>query len=628
MAVALLLGVGCGDEPGSIPESPPSAKVDLVEMLREDLAAERHPADGGGTVRLLGTAEETGAQVWEPRSWEFLFEAGPEGIAEGGSLYFQVSPFWGWTTPQAERPERPGYTTVTTDAEGVVLEPATLDRQLLGVRISGRALAAEEQIRIVYGDGEVGAFPDDYAEGRSPFWFAVDGDGDGVRGLLDDTPSVSVRAGPAERLLLTLPSTARPGDSVWLHLAFLDGGGNAGVELTGEVALESELAGPEVVTLDADDRGLLVVELRAPAPGSYAVRAVGPGGLAAESNPLVVGDGPRILWGDLHGHSAISDGTGTPEEYYRYARDVAGLDVTALTDHDHWGMRPLSTAPDLWNEILATGAAFHEPGRFVTLPGYEWTNWIHGHRHVLYFDDPRPEVLSSLDPDYDTPAELWEALAGRSALTFAHHSAGGPVATDWSYPPDPELEPVTEVVSVHGSSEALDSPGVIYSPLVGNFVRDVLDRGYRLGMIGSGDSHDGHPGLVGRLLGQGGLAGIFAEEATREAVLEALRARRVYATSGPRILLRTSVGGKPMGSVLAAAGPPAPLEIEVAAPAPIDRVDVIRSGEPWGSLAGDGRTELLEQVILADLEPGEYLYVRVVLEGGGAAWSSPYFVDP
>ena len=34
----------------------------------------------------------------------------------------------------------------------------------------------------------------------------------------------------------------------------------------------------------------------------------------------------------------------------------------------------------------------------------------------------------------------------------------------------------------------------------------------------------------------------------------------------------------------------------------------------------------LEETV-RDLEPGEYLYVRAVQEDGGAAWSSPFFVD-
>ncbi|MGH9336304.1 MAG: DUF3604 domain-containing protein, partial [Vicinamibacteria bacterium] len=235
-------------------------------------------------------------------------------------------------------------------------------------------------------------------------------------------------------------------------------------------------------------------------------------------------------------------------------------------------------------------------------------------------------VLSSLDPRYETPALLWEALEGRSALTFAHHSAGGPVSTNWDFVPPPELEPVTEVVSVHGSSEAADSPGTIYSPVAGNFVRDVLDRGLRFGFVGSGDSHDGHPGLAHLAAPSGGLAAIFAEERTAASILEALRARRTYATNGARIWLRTWLDEEPMGSIVPASGSESrELRFAVAATAPVDRVDVVRTGAVFLSIPGEGRRELSETVTLSELEEREYVYVRVVQEDGGAAWSSPVY---
>ena len=101
-----------------------------------------------------------------------------------------------------------------------------------------------------------------------------------------------------------------------------------------------------------------------------------------------------------------------------------------------------------------------------------------------------------------------------------------PQADESHFAPDPELEPVTEICSVHGSSEAPDSPSPIYDPLPGNYVRDALDRGYRLGFVGSGDSHDGHPGLVQLAGGNGGLAALLSPELTREGVYRALKARR------------------------------------------------------------------------------------------------------
>jgi hypothetical protein len=341
---------------------------------------------------------------------------------------------------------------------------------------------------------------------------------------------------------------------------------------------------------------------------------------------VVTPDAPRVLFGDLHGHSNLSDGTGTPEDYYRYARDVAGLDVSVLTDHDHWGIPFLDATPANWARIEGAARSFYAPGRFVTVLGYEWTSWIFGHRHVLHFEDAAP-IRSSVDERFDSPPELWAALAGAPALTFAHHSAGAPVATDWSIPPDPVLEPVTEIVSLHGSSESFDSPFPVRGMLEGNTVRDALARGYRLGFVGSGDSHDGHPGLV-QLAdgGSGGLAGILAQELTRESVLEALRARRSYATNGPRIVLDVTLDGRPMGSSLPA-GAGKTLAIRIAAPGPIEAVELVTAAGVIARTDGAGQRSLGLESPLPDLAGSPWLYVRVRQSDGGAAWSSPFFFE-
>jgi hypothetical protein len=214
-------------------------------------------------------------------------------------------------------------------------------------------------------------------------------------------------------------------------------------------------------------------------------------------------------------------------------------------------------------------------------------------------------------------------------MTFAHHSAGGPIATNWAIPPDPELEPLTEIVSVHGSSEAEDSPRKIYGSLAGHFVRDVLGRGYRLGFVGSGDGHDGHPGLAH--LGNsasGGLTAILADRLERAAIEEAMRARRVYATNGPRIHLDVKIGEASMGSVLAAADhPDARLAVLAIGESGFERVDVVRGAKIARSVAGERRVRIGFLEPLGALVPGEAIYVRAVQHDGGAAWSSPFFVE-
>lgn len=626
---------------GLPPRGPFSADAspDVAESLRLDLEAPRHAADGGGRAWLEaaerlepdGSAppaprDSGGAPVFTVGSrgrFHLVYEVGPEGVAVGGMVFLQVSPFWDWDDPQTAFEEGPGYTTVRTEAKGVDIDAFQAASQLLAIQIGGRALAPGERLEIVYGAGPAGARVDRYAERRARLWFAVDGDGDGIRAVLPESPTVTVEAAGPAQLIVTLPTTAEPGRDVRLNLAVVDSAGNAGFPWEGEIALEPDegLTVPERVQLVAADRGRTTVPARVQQPGTYRLHAriATEGGPADfESNPLVVREGIRnVLWGDLHGHSQLSDGTGTPDDYYDYARNVAALDVSALTDHDHWGMRFLDAHPEMWDEIRDAVERWNEPGRFVTLLGYEWTSWLQGHRHVLYFQD-EGEVLSSLDPRYETPDQLWAALRGQPVLTFAHHSAGGPIATNWTWAPPPDLEPLTEIVSVHGSSEAPDAPSPIYRPVPGNFVRNALQLGYRFGFIGSGDSHDGHPGLAGIAAGgTAGLAAIFADTPTREAVLAALRARATYATNGPRIHLEVSLD------------PPdeertSRLRYRIAATAPVERIDFIRSGLT-ASVPGEGERDLEGERHVPPLAPGEYLYLRVVQQDGGAAWSSPFY---
>ncbi len=625
----------CEGEPeppvAAVESGSPNARREVARQLAAARERPRHPRDGGGRAWLV-TGPDGGdgaARVGNPGRFTIVFEAGPNGIASHGSIFFQAPPYWEWSPPQLASVASPGFTIVTTKARGVRLEPAVVDAGLLEIRVTGRGMAAGEQVRIDYGVGTARAAVDRFAEREARLFIAVDGNGDGWREWIADSPKLDVAPGAPARLVLLLPPTARPGESIALHAAVLDAQGNAGLAFEGvlRLTLPPGLEGPSQLELGASDGGVAHAELRLASHGIVRVSATGPGELRAESNPCVVTpDSPRVLFGDLHGHSNLSDGTGTPEDYYRYARDVAALDVAVLTDHDHWGMPFLDEAPANWERIEAAARSFHAPGLFVTLLGYEWTSWIWGHRHVLHFEDQAP-LRSSVDERFDTPQKLWAALAGAAALTFAHHSAGEPIATDWRVAPDPVLEPLTEIVSNHGSSESFDTPMPVRGMLEGNTVRDALSRGYRLGFIGSGDSHDGHPGLVQLADGaSGGLAGILAAERTREAVLEALRARRSYATNGARIVLDVTLDGKPMGASLLA-GEGKTLAIRVAAPGPLEAVELVTAAGVIARTEAGAQRSLGVETELPELVAGSWLYVRVLQSDGGAAWSSPFFFE-
>ncbi len=640
IGLMVTVGLGCAEREAEPKRSEPkTARWQRLERLQALRDRVRHPADGGGRAWLERTADQLPYAISAtPDRFEIVFEAGPLGIARGGSILFQLPQIGGWSIPQADRPQARGYTRVESTADGFEFEtgdggPAG-GQKSLAIRVTGRPLRSEQRVRIRYGAGPGLALPDRYAESDARFWIGVDGDGDGAYGYLEDSPAIEVRAGPATQLLASVSSVAAVGALVRGTLSLIDSHRNAASGSTEKITLRSVPEGLRLPSGLSLDDGSTQFEVETTAPGVFRIHASA-GSLRAVSNPLVVAaagaDATPIFWGDLHGHSAFSDGTGTPEAYFRYARDTAGLDVVALTDHDHLGVQRLDESPGRWQTIRAHTQSFHQPHRFVTLLGFEWTNWVYGHRHVLYFDD-RGDVFSAMNPSFETPQLLWGALrsSGASALTFAHHSAGGPIATDWSIPPDPQFEPVTEVVSIHGSSESPDAPTVIKNSVAGNFVRDALDRGYRLGFVGSGDTHDGHPGVTQVGYASGGLAAIAATRLTRDGVLEALRARRVYATSGQRIVLRAQLNGRPMGSSFdlgAAKRETGRLRVSAFGTAPIVRIDLVGSSGVIESIAGSDGEELQFQRPGIEMRAGDYLYVRVVQDDGATAWSSPFFFE-
>ena len=65
----------------------------------------------------------------------------------------------------------------------------------------------------------------------------------------------------------------------------------------------------------------------------------------------------------------------------------------------------------------------------------------------------------------------------------------------------------------------------------------------------------------------------------------------------------------------------------VAAPEPLERLDVIRSGAVAVTVPGEGQRTFSWQSQLEDLRPGEYVYVRAIQVDGGTAWSSPIFLE-
>ena len=218
----------------------------------------------------------------------------------------------------------------------------------------------------------------------------------------------------------------------------------------------------------------------------------------------------RLVWGDLHIHSYFSscywgeetlpDGfDGSPADCYRYARDVAGMDFGAVTDHT-WSGNGRMLVEDEWAEILDANRQYHEPDRFVSIPAYEWNapkdrQW--GHRNTLFNHDEPPILRSG--SEVTELSQLWQQLAELpyASLSIPHHLARDATPYDWSQH-SADWEPVVEITSLWGNYEYQGNPHECdpnWSPsATGSFLQDGLAKANRVGVIGGGDNHTGHAG--------------------------------------------------------------------------------------------------------------------------------------
>ena len=99
----------------------------------------------------------------------------------------------------------------------------------------------------------------------------------------------------------------------------------------------------------------------------------------------------RRYWGDLHGQSGETVGTNPARSYFAYARDKAFVDIVGHQGND------FQITDAFWHELNRLTAEFDVPGRFVCVPGYEWSGntGMGGDRNIFYRREGRPIFRSS-----------------------------------------------------------------------------------------------------------------------------------------------------------------------------------------------------------------------------------------
>ena len=470
-----------------------------------------------------------------------VYTAGTFGIDDTGMVKISWRTTSDMSKPQFDKPQAANFTTVEA-SNGAKLE-VWFDKlnirpyaNTLLIRVGRGFLRQHDTLTIRMGDrrqGSPGFRLQTNVEERVELKTSVDAFATYEFCELPEQPAFDLVPGPAATWKAIWPSLAVVGEPFRLAIAAEDAWGNPTPDAEAVLTLtpsRSVRGLPERVAIHQGDgpRVLenLVVESEGDLDLSIAIEDMD----VARANPMrVVTTVPvRRYWGDLHGQSGETIGMGSAEAYFRYARDAAFIDMVGHQGND------FQITDAFWKKLNRLTAEFDQPGKFVCLPGYEWSGntGMGGDRNIFYRHEGRPIRRSShvlVEGETSTNAiytadDLFKALEAEDCRVIAH--VGGRYA-DLKYAHDGRVERTVEVHSSWGTFEWL--------------LHDAFERGFRVGIVCHSDDHKGRPGATrpgaSTFGAVGGLTCYFMPELTRDALFEALRTRRHYGTTGPRIFL-------------------------------------------------------------------------------------------
>jgi hypothetical protein len=293
-------------------------------------------------------------------------------------------------------------------------------------------------------------------------------------------------------------------------------------------------------------------------------------------------DGKSFFFGNLHSHTEYSDGEGTPAEAFTWARDMAGYDFYAITDHAE-----MINSTE-WDDTGIQASNFTRDGIFVAIRGFEWSGSV-GHINV-WRTDSYTSALSdtSLSDFYD-----WlDAHNGYSQ--FNHPGRESSMFYDFSYEQDVTDNMLTIETGNKGS-------GNVNGEYLQHYAA-ALERGWRLAPTNNQDNHS--------LSTNSHRTVIIADQLSQDSLFTALSARRVYSSDDPNMEVLFKVGAHWMGEVVNIAPGSYEFIIRIYDDEPLTRLEIIDSSNTVAASLDTDQTSVEWNPVLS-VTSDNYYYLKV-----------------
>lgn len=270
-----------------------------------------------------------------------------------------------------------------------------------------------------------------------------------------------------------------------------------------------------------------------------------------------------LYFGQLHAHTNLSDGTGTVEQAFEHAADVPNLDFLALTDHSnsfegqsglpsagttHLGDENAEEVNASWREGREGARNITaQEGDFVGIYGFEmtWSGGAPGHINTFNSEgfENRNAAPYKKGDNYEVLEAYYDTL-NANPETISQFNHPGDTFGDFMdfalY--DPVIDNQITLIEVGNGEGAIGSSG--YFPSYSYYTR-ALDKGWHVAPTNNQDNHKGNWGDSNTARSV-----VLSDGLSEEAIYDAMKNYRVYATEDNDLSILYSLNGNAMGSIL------------------------------------------------------------------------------
>ena len=349
-----------------------------------------------------------------------------------------------------------------------------------------------------------------------------------------------------------------------------------------------------------------------------------------------------IYWGVFHGESERFDASLQIESCLRHFRDDMAYHFYASSSFE----TEEETTNELWKNISLQISEFNEDDRFNTFLGSQWFSEDphEGLRQLVFTKDNKPLLK-----------KIYKTHTAKEVIGIPSFTMAKGLVFDFKEH-NPEFEPVVEIYNAWGSSECKKSEGNL-KPITSNgkegveedetgSIRAALNKGHRFGFVAGGLDDRGVFSefyTSEQIQYTPGLTAVVGSAQTRDGLIQSLKDRSCYATTGARMIIGLEIAGLPMGCVISTRAKPGLVYNRyikgfVIGTDKVSKIEIIRNGKLLKTLEHNQEqvefelndSDFLEDLTLKSEVDGSnfvYYYMRAIQSDGQMAWSSPIWIE-